>query len=49
MNGPFAFMMNGQGGYVWAAFGLSLVLMAAEVFRLRQRWRRALLGNEAHP
>lgn len=46
MTGPFVFMMTGQGGYVWAAFGLSFVLMAAEAFRLRQRWHQALQGSE---
>ena len=48
MNGLFGFMMNGQGGYVLAAFVLSFVLIAAEVFRLRKRLRRALRADEEH-
>ena len=48
MNGPFVFMMNGQGGYVLAAFALSFLLIAAEVVLLRQRLGRALRGDGEH-
>jgi len=34
--------MGGYGGYVWGAYGVTLVLLAAEVALLKGRRRRAL-------
>jgi len=40
--------MGGYGGYVWGAYGVTLVLLAAEVVLLRARRRRALQHVQQH-
>ncbi len=49
MNWARFFNMGGYAFYVWGSFGVSLFLMAAEVFLLRRRRKRALSrqSNEA--
>jgi len=34
--------MGGYGGYVWGAYGVTFVLLAAEIALLKGRRRRAL-------
>ena len=36
------FNMGGYAFYIWGSFGVSLVLMGAEVLMLRRRRKRAL-------
>ena len=36
--------MGGYGGYIWSAYGVTLIALAAECVALRVRRRRALAG-----
>jgi heme exporter protein D len=38
--------MGGYGLYVWGAYGVTLLVMAAEAWGARQRRRRALLDAQ---
>lgn len=38
------FGMGGYGLYVWGSYGVTLVIMAAEVVSLRRRKRTALIA-----